>query len=122
MKLTNYEILTYSQQAYELLVTPGLYIPVKANFFIQKNIQIIQRLGREIEEARLKIVQHYGSLNEETMQYVVAPERVSEAEAELYTLFSLEQDVDIKTISINDLGDINLSIQQMQMIMFMIEE
>ena len=55
MKLTNYQIYEYAQILAALFETQDLYIPVKANFIIQKNIRTIAMARAEIEEARLKI-------------------------------------------------------------------
>jgi hypothetical protein len=45
------------------------------------------------------------------------------AEKELAELFAIEQEFDIKTFKIDDLGDkVELTMPQMQAIMYMIEE
>ena len=42
MILTNYQVYEYAQIFDALFETQDLYIPVKANFIIQKNIEYIQ--------------------------------------------------------------------------------
>jgi hypothetical protein len=64
MKLTNYQIFTYAQILHDLFDKDDVYIPVKANFIIQKNIRLISLAGEEIEKARLQIASYYGTLNE----------------------------------------------------------
>ncbi len=122
MKLTNFTIFEYAQNLYGLFDKDDLYIPVKANFLIQKNIRLIAAAGEEIEKARLQIASHYGELNEAGDQYIVPPEKIAEANKEINDLFSLEQDLDIKTIKLEDLGNIEFTAKQMSALMFMIED
>jgi predicted DNA binding protein len=78
--------------------------------------------AQEIEKSRLKIAQHYGTLNEETQAYDIAPDKMSDASKELTDLFNIEQDLNIKTFAIEALGETQFTPAQMQAIMFMIEE
>ncbi len=55
MTLNNYQIYEYASIFSNLFEEQDLYIPVKANFVIQKNIRTIMTAGAEIEEARLQI-------------------------------------------------------------------
>lgn len=121
MKFTNskiYQIGTDLSSIAEI----NQYIPAKANFFLQKNIQAIAAAAQEVEESRLKIAQHYGVLNEAVGQYDIPDDKKSEAIQELNDLFDIEQDIDIKTININDLGSAEFTPAQMKAIMFMIED
>ena len=122
MKLTNYQIFEYVQKLFNIFENNDLYIPVKANFYIQKNIRTIATAGEEIEKSRLQIAQHYGVLNQENKQYIIPADKIAEANKEINDLFSIEQDLDVKTFKLEDLGNIELTPQQMQAIMFMIEE
>lgn len=122
MKLTNNKIYQYAQDLIGIFDVDDLYIPVKANFIIQKNIRLITEAGREIEQSRLQIARHYGTLNEKQQQYIVPPEKIEEANQEIHNLFTIEQDLDIKTIKLEDLGNIALTATQMKALMFMIEE
>lgn len=122
MKLANYQIFEYTQSLLNIFENDNLYIPVKANFYIQKNIKIIAAAGEEIEKSRLQIAQHYGVLDKEKNQYIVPPDKIAEANKEINDLFSIEQDLDIKTFKLEDLGNAEFTPKQMQAIMFMIEE
>lgn len=121
MKLTNLQIYQISESLSSLSESTQ-YIPAKANFFLQKNIQIIAAAAKEIEESRLKIAQHYGELDEENQQYKIPPEKIPEATKELEDLFAIEQDLDIKTLSIESFGSAEFTPAQMQAILFMIED
>lgn len=122
MQFTNYQIYDYAQALLPLLNDETIYIPAKANFYIQKNLHLLIEASQDIEKARLKIAQHYGILNKEKNQYVIPEDKVKEANNEINDLFSIEQNLDIKPIQIKDLGDIQLTPKQMQALMFMIEE
>ena len=122
MKLKNNEIFILANELMANMKNFEGYIPAKANFFIQRNINTLATAAREIEEARMGILKHYGAANEETRQFDIPVEERAAAEQELVELFNIEQDLDIKTISIDSLGDTNFTTEQMQAIMFMIEE
>lgn len=120
MKLTN-------QKIYDTAIALSSFsidgkIPVRINFFLQKNIQILMAAAEEIEAARLKIAQDFGELNENGTQFVIPQEKILEARKELNDLFNLEQDLSIHIFKLEDFDGINLTYQQLSNIMFMIEE
>ena len=122
MKLTNSQIYTFAQEIHCLLEQTDLYIPVKANFYLQKNIHALMLAAEEIEKARIAIAAHYGTLDSETQQYIVPVDKVEIANQEILNLFAIEQDVNILTFKLEDLGQAEFTQKQMQIIMFMIEE
>lgn len=122
MKFTNYQIYQYANELYGIFNNKEIYIPVKANFLIQKNIQILVAAAQEIEKARLDIVKHYGDLTGDNQQYTIPPAKIKEASEELNDLFNIEQELPIRTFTIDALGNAEFSTAQMQAIMFMISE
>lgn len=122
MKLTNYEIYNYAQKLNSAFTKKDQYLPAKLNFFIQKNARILGVLAEEIEKNRISIVQHYGILEQETGNFQIPKDKMAEASQELEDLFLLEQEVSISMVNIDKFGDIDLSIEQMSAIMFMVEE
>ncbi len=120
MKLNNNQIYNYATNLAAFNIEQR--IPVRINFFLQKNIQEIQRLAQEIEAVRLSIAQQFGSLNEDGTQYIVEPDKLADAQKELNDLFALEQDVNIHIFKLDDFDGIELTTQQLSAIMFMIEE
>ena len=121
MKFTNQEIYSITlayNQAFEKMES---YIPAKVNFYMQSNIKKLAATAEEIEAARMEIVKHYGE--EAEGGYVIPQEKLETAEKELTELFAIEQEIEIKKFNIDDLGDkVELTMPQMQAIMFMIEE
>lgn len=122
MKFNNIEIYNIASNIAKYLQDLNEYIPAKTNFFLQKNINTITEAAKEIEEAKLKIAEHYGELNKENNEYNIPVENKEKALVELEDLFNIEQEIDIKTISLTDLEGVKLTPMQMQTIMFMISE
>lgn len=124
MKMTNEQIYLTA----EMLVnnfnknTKNIYLPAKINFFLQKNINLILQLSKEIEESRLNIARQYGTLNSEQTAFIISEEKEKEANLELQDLLSLTQEVNIHKLKLNDFENINLSFDQMSAILFMIDE
>lgn len=122
MKFNNQQIYQIANNVLSNLDNLNIYIPAKANFFIQKNISALAAAAQEIEKSRLEIAKHYGVLDEEGQQYKIPEDKLEEASKELEDLFSIEQELDIKTFSIEALGNAEFTPVQMQAMMFMIED
>lgn len=99
-----------------------LIFPVKINFYIQKNKNLLIPLVQEIEDTRIKIVSANGTLNEETNQYSIDPDKMPIVIDELNKLFAIQQEVNFYQCELKDLGDVPLTMQQMNALMFMIKE
>ena len=97
-------------------------LPVKVNFYLQKNMTAIVDMAKEIDKSRMEIIQKYGKLEEETGNYTFEEEIVETVNQELADLFSLEQEVKINLIELDWFGSLELSSAQMAAIMFMIKE
>lgn len=122
MVLTNNEIYSHANKLMEVFQDNTQKLPIKINFYLQKNKNTLVALAQEIEKTRIEIARSYGELNSETQQFIIPPEKISEASSELNDLFNLEQDVNIYMIDINSLSDdYAMTTAQMEAIMFMIE-
>lgn len=122
MKMTNEKIYTIAQQLNKELADLIAYIPAKANFLMQKNINTIMEAAKEIDNTKINIAKNYGTLNEESQQYTIPNEKMEEVNKELKDLFSIEQDLSISTVKIDDFGNTEFTPQQMAALMFMIKE
>jgi hypothetical protein len=119
---------TYTNlQIYELAIAlqnqfndGSLVLPIKINFYLQKNKNNLYNLATEIENARMEILKKYGTLGENN-EYEFTTENSKIASAELEDLYGLEQEVEVYMVDIDAFGD-NLELTQRQMttIMFMI--
>ena len=97
-------------------------LPIKINFYLQKNKSILTELAMDIDKQRIFIASSNGELNAEQQQYIIPPEKIEEVNKELNDLLSLTQEVQIYTIKIDDLDDnLSLTTAQMEAILFMIE-
>ena len=122
MTMTNNEIYTYTRQLMDAFNDGEQKLPIKINFYLQKNKNTLLGLAQDIEKARLEIAQNYGTLDDAGEQYVIPNDKLAEASKELEDLFNLEQEVAIHKISIDSLSDdLMLSAAQMEALMFMID-
>ena len=122
MTMTNFEIYNIAKGMSEAFQDGGQYLPVKINFFIQKNKATLMTLAQDIDNSRMAIVRNYGELNEDGTQFIVPEDKMEAANAELLDLFNIEQEVDIRKINIDAFpDDVSLSSAQMEALMFMID-
>lgn len=122
MKFNNQEIYSLASTLITSFKEIDIYIPIKANFKLQKNIGILSAAAQEIETSRANIIKQYGTANEDGETYIIPEAKLEAANKELIDLFSIEQELDIKTCSLDDFGEIEFTPAQMQAIMFMIED
>lgn len=101
--------------------TNEVRMPAAIAFAIQKNKTNFIAMGQEIEQSRVEIIQHYGTLQEDG-QYMVKAEYIDQANKELYDLLNMEAEMKVYVIDIDDLNDITFTSAQMETLMFMIEE
>lgn len=122
MKLTNNDIYSYAVALNEAFSDSTQRLPIKINFYLQKNKQTLVNLGQDIENARLEIIRNYGEPSENDSTYSIPADKVEKAQQELMDLLALEQEVEIYKINSETLpDDISLTTGQMEAIMFMID-
>lgn len=121
MKLINQEIYNYAQNLANLNLH-NIKLPVRINFFLQKNIQAIGAAAQEIDAARLSIAKEFGEQVADGASYQIAPENMQAAQQELMDLFNLEQELNIHIFKVDEFENIELTYDQMSALIFMIEE
>lgn len=120
--MTNSEIYSIATILGKAFEDEKQVLPVKVNFYMQKNRSTLTALAQEVEKARVEILQKHGTLNEETNQFEFSSEVAETVIQELNDLLSLEQEVNIYTVSIDSFGDdLSLTTGQMEALMFMID-
>ena len=123
MILTNDQIYNYALNLEQTIFEEEQKLPIKINFYLQKNKNTLFELAKDIEMARTSIAQSYGEISEETSYYKILPENVEVATKELQDLLMLEQEVNIYQVNIEDFPvNLNLTTDQMEALMFMIKE
>lgn len=122
MRLTNLQIYNYAVALNEVFNDENQKLPIKINFYLQKNKNTLLNLGQDIEQNRMNIAREYGQLSEDGEHYIIPADKLEMAQKEISDLFALEQDVNIYTISIDNLDDnLTLTTAQMEALMFMID-
>lgn len=119
--MTHNEIYQIALNFLNNFETNEVRMPAAIAFAIQKNKTNFIAIGQEIEQSRVEIIQHYGTLQEDG-QYMVKAEYIDQANKELYDLLNMEAEMKVYVIDINDLNDITFTSAQMETLMFMIEE
>ena len=122
MKMKNSEIYNYAQALTEAFRDNNQRLPVKINFYLQKNKKTLLGLSQDIEQSRMEIAQNYGILNEEGTAYNIPEENVNIVNTEIQDLLNIEQEVPIYQVSIDSFSDdLTLTTAQMEAILFMID-
>lgn len=123
MLMKNIEIYDSAMKFANAFEDSNMYLPMKLNFYLQKNKKTLMELSRDIEEARIKIASEYGELTEDGSSYNIPESKIAEASKELNDLFELEQEVNIYKIQMDQIPEhVELSAAQMEAILFMIED
>ena len=120
IKMNNGMIYQYALTLNEVLNDNDLQMPVAVIFSIEKNKQTLMAVAQDVEKYRMDIIKKYGE--EVNGNYNVPQDKIEIANKELQDLFSIEQEVSIYKFNIEDLGDIKLTSNQMNAILFMIED
>lgn len=122
MLMKNSEIYNYAQALVETFQDNNQRLPVKINFYLQKNKKTLLSLSQDIEQSRMEIAQNYGILNEEGTAYTIPEENIAAVNNEIQDLLNIEQEVPIYQVSIDSFNDdLTLTTAQMEAIMFMID-
>lgn len=123
MKLSNreiYNIYTLFEKSFQE-DNNKQYLPSKINFFILKNKKLILTAMSEIDLIRKDIIKNYGILQENN-EYFIENSNIDLVNNELNDLLSIEQEIDISKIKLSDIENLEFTLEQMEALMFMIEE
>ena len=119
--LTNDEIYFINKQLNKTFEDSQQYLPAKVNFYIQKNKKKIAELAQEIEIARAEIIKNFGEQKED-QKYYIPQDKIQEAQQELLDLLNIQQEIEVFTISLDDIENLHFTLPEMEALMFMIEE
>lgn len=84
------------------------YLPARINFFIIKNKNTIMRLAEIIEESRIEIIKHYGIVDEAGM-IQVPKDKMGAVNNELTELLKVPQEIEISTITLSMLDNLEFT-------------
>lgn len=124
--MSNIEIYNTASALSELfseMTQAELKLPVKVNFYFQKNMNVLIAMAKELEDERTNIIIKYGAPDPENSDLVrIDPDKLDVANQELNDLFNLEQEVAINAIELDWFDGINMTPQQVVAITFMIKD
>lgn len=98
-----------------------VYLPAAVAFSIQKNKKMLVGLAEEIEQARISILSHYNT-NDNDKEIKIAADKIEDANNELKALLDIRQELKIYTFKIEELDGVKFTSSQMDSILFMIDE
>lgn len=119
--MTNLEIYAYANALMDAF-KEEITLPVKVNFYLQKNMTRMIEAGKEIEKARMDIIQKYGTPTEDGQNIEVSADMVEAVNKELEDLFALEQEIKVNEIALDAFDGIELTSAQVAAIAFMIKD
>lgn len=121
-KMTNAQIYALSNNLNSAFENETRYLPAKVSYFIHKNKVKIFEQAEYIEQARMNIIKHYGTVSADGTRYDIEDKYINEANKELGELLAISQDIDISMINLSDILNLDFTLEQMQALAFMIEE
>ena len=119
--MTNLEIYAYANALMDAF-KEDIVLPVKVNFYLQKNMTRMVEAGKEIEKTRMDIIQKYGTPTEDGQNIEVSADMVETVNKELEDLFALEQEIKVNEIALDAFDGIDLTSAQVAAIAFMIKD
>lgn len=119
--MTNLEIYAYANALMDAF-KEEITLPVKVNFYLQKNMTRMIEAGKEIEKTRMDIIQKYGTPTEDGQNIEVSADMVETVNKELEDLFALEQEIKVNEIALDAFDGIDLTSAQVAAISFMIKD
>lgn len=105
--MTNSEIYGIAVMLIQEMKNFNASLPVRVNFYLQKNIDEIINLGKDIEEHRDALLDKYGKRDENG--YTVNEDQADTLNRELDDLLNLTQEVKIYEIDLSAFDGINLT-------------
>lgn len=119
--MTNEQIYSIASMLEANPIGDNTYIPVVYNFYIQRNINTMLELKKNIDKCREQIIKHYGNHDESKQMWMIREDCREAANKELAHLAEISQNVEITKLPLNVFADIKLSTQELRAIMFMID-
>ena len=124
--MSNLDILNTATaliEAFQSEEAKNQQFPVKVNFFLQKNMNSLIEMARDVEKTRSDIITKYGEPSPDNdEQYIVPDDKIEEAAKELNDLFTLEQEVAVNMLKLDWFDGIDMTAQQVAAITYMIED
>lgn len=125
-QFSNQDILLCAERLNKNFLDPNkdIELPIRINFYLQKNIKTFLTAAQEIDEMRLKIGEKYGQYDFDSGAFIISDiEKRKLANEEIQNLLSLDQILEIYMVSLKELEqDTKLTVAQMNAMLFMIDD
>lgn len=122
MLLTNDFILAFTNKLSNLVVDDSARFPAKIAYILQRNFKTLFPIFEEAHRARLNICETYCTSKENDTYHFEDKDKLAQANKELQDLMNVQQEVNILKFKIEDLGDMQFTGAQMDVLMQMIED
>ena len=123
MRLTNEQIYKNCEQLLKSFNDNTKYFPGKITFIIQRNKKTLLDICKTIDEVRASIAANYGEPDPENPgSYIIPAETRALAQIELNDLSAAAQEVNIIMLDYKDIENVEFTPNQMDAILFMINE
>lgn len=121
--MLNRELIQIYDNLYKLSERNEVRFPAKVSFCITRNIKMLMPIAEAFELARITILQDYGIEAEDKPGfYKIKPDKAEIAMKELQDLENTEVDLTLQKIKLQDIENLDLSIQDMDALYPMLEE
>ena len=97
-------------------------LPIKVSYRLSKFLKICSSEMEIMEASRVKLVEKYSDSDMSEKNKKVADENIDKFQEDFTSLVNEEIDIDFEPISINDLGDISISANDLLFISKIIKE
>lgn len=111
------------------IVNRGEKLPVKLSFAITKNLKAMRALYNDYDPERMKLLKEHVEQNEdgtlkkdENDNYIFKPEHVSKWQKEITELLDIDVEFTPYMVSIGNLGEFEISPEDLYNLDFMIED
>ena len=99
-----------------------LDLPIKSAFRISRFLKQTENDVKALADIRTKILKEFGEPTDEPGQFKVLPDRIDDFKTELEKLQDEEIECDFQPISLEDLGNVALSAQDLLVIDFLFKD
>lgn len=120
MKVTNEEVLTILKGLSEL---EELKLPlnIKTSYYLARIRQTLNSYANIIQDKQMEIYKKYGEQTSRN-EYKVPEEKMNELEKDLKDLFSVENEMEIQKLKLNDFGDNEVPFYVIEKLLKIIDE
>lgn len=96
--------------------------PAHTTFALIRNLNILSPIVEDIYKTRNTILEKYGEKQADSISYIIPEDQREKAMTELQSLDNVEVTVNLVKINLNKLGDVTLTIRQLQGLQPILEE